>query len=261
MQLVTKALAVELESCIKQTHIEVTKQYPRGMSLAINGGAACFSGFDSYLSQVVGWGFLSQPRQFAAELKVIEDFYKLVNHKRVDIELCPYVGTDLAEFLSARGYGISELSTVSYLELSSYVPVDCGGGYEIRVMRPQEYALWVECVVMGFGFPEAREQFTRYISAKGIVVFGAFVEGKLVAGGTVSMQGDVCDLAVASTLPEFRGRGLQTGLLQARLGFARQMGMRLAAVTTSPGSVSELNCQGVGFRVAYNRVKMSLFRS
>jgi hypothetical protein len=63
MRYITKEMAAKMEGCIKQTHIEVTKQYENGHLLDINGGAACFSGFDSYLSQVVGWGFATQPKQ------------------------------------------------------------------------------------------------------------------------------------------------------------------------------------------------------
>jgi hypothetical protein len=86
---ITKELAERMEACIKQSHIEVTKQYTQGRILEVNGGAACFSGFDSFLSQVVGWGFATKPKKFKAEIEIIEQFYKSLGHSRIDIELCP----------------------------------------------------------------------------------------------------------------------------------------------------------------------------
>lgn len=68
MKCITKDLATQMESCIKQTHIEVTQQYPQGKILEINGGAACFSGFDSYLSQVVGWDLIRNLSIFSLKL-------------------------------------------------------------------------------------------------------------------------------------------------------------------------------------------------
>ena len=120
MKCVTKALAAQMEDCLKQTHIEVTRCYQEGKILEISGGAACFSGFDSYLSQVVGWGFSTQPKQFKFEIETIEHFYQGLNHTRIDIEFCPFVGNDLAIFLSQLGYGITEINNVSVLDLSCY---------------------------------------------------------------------------------------------------------------------------------------------
>src|ERR1700751_6156796 len=113
--IMTKALAMQMESCIKQSHIEVTAQYPEGCILEISGGAACFSCFDSYLSQVVAWGFATKPRHYLSDLKQIEQFYQACHHQRVDIELCPFVGNELAVFLSKRGYQVTELNNVSAL--------------------------------------------------------------------------------------------------------------------------------------------------
>ena len=72
---ISKTQALSIESCIKQTHIEVTKQYAQGKILEINGGAACFSGVDSYLSQVVGWGFNTSKRQRERDISSIERFF------------------------------------------------------------------------------------------------------------------------------------------------------------------------------------------
>ena len=53
---------------------------------------------------------------------------------------------------------------------------------------------------------------------------------------------------------EFRGRGLQTALLRARMAAAAQAGCEYAVVVTSGGTTSQRNCERLGFRVAYSKV-------
>lgn len=258
MMYVTKDLTARMEACIKQTHIEVTRQYPQGTLLDVNGGTACFSGFDSFLSQVVGWGFHTKSRYFKKEIEIIEHFYKSLAHSRVDIELCPYVGNDLMIFLSERGYGVSEINNVSVLDLSSFKPEEqLDSPYTIRMVKSSEVDEWARRVAMGFGYPEAQEQFSHYARAKGISAFAVYDGDQIIAGATIAMHEDVCDLGVTSTLPAYRGKGLQKKLLLTRLNYAKQQGLVMATVTTEPGTISDLNVQKSGFRCAYTRIKMT----
>ena len=255
----TRDMARQMEACIKQSHIEVTKQYAEGKIIEINGGAACFSGFDSFLSQVVGWGFATKTKQFKAEIEVIEQFYRSLEHPRVDIELCPFTGNELAVFLSQRGYGISELNNVSAFDLkNSQIEVLGGDEFVIREVKEHELEEWANRVALGFGYPEAQGQFTQYARAKGVSAFAVYEQDKIIAGATVAMHGDVCDLGVTSTMPAYRGRGLQKKLLFTRMQFAKKHGLVLATVTTEPGSISDLNIQKAGFRCAYTRIKLTL---
>ncbi len=248
-----------MESCIKQTHIEVTKRYPNGKIVEINGGAACFSGFDSYLSQVVGWGFNTPLKQFKTEIECIEHFYRNLNHPRVDIELCPFVGNELAIFLSQRGYCINELNNVSVLDLKTYQSIDLDDSpLMIREIRSDEINEWATRVALGFAAPEAKEQFIHYAQSTGVSIFAAYDNTEIVAGAAIAMHDNFCDLGVTSTLPEYRGKGLQKRLLLARLNFAKQHHLSWATVTTEPGSISDMNVQKIGFCCAYTRIKMTL---
>jgi GNAT superfamily N-acetyltransferase len=256
---ITKDLARQMEACIKQSHIEVTKQYTHGKILEINGGAACFSGFDSFLSQVVGWGFATKPKQFQSEMDTIELFYRSLGHSRVDIELCPFTGNELAVFLSQRGYGITELNNVSAFDLkNSNIQDSIDDQYLIREVKNHELEEWAQSVALGFGYPEAQEQFTHYARAKGVTAFAVYEHDKIIAGATVAMHGDVCDLGVTSTIPAYRKRGLHKKLLFTRLQYAKKQGLVLATVTAEPGSISDLNIQKAGFHCAYTRIKLTL---
>lgn len=256
---ITKAIAAQIEECFKQSHIEITKQYGHGKTLEVSGGAACFAGVDSYFSQVVGWGFNTSSSQVKVEIKKIETFYKLLQHNRVDIELSPFTGNALAIFLSQRGYRISELNNVSVLNLDSYVLHDIAmGDLFIKTVRDEELENWAKTVAIGFGCLEAQEQFIYYARAKGVTAFGVYQADKMIAGATVAVHGEFCDLGVTSTLPAYRRRGLQKKLITARLNYVKSQGLRWAIVTTEPGSISDLNVQKQGFHCAYTRIKMTL---
>lgn len=258
MKCITKRDAYAIEACFQQSHRAITEQY-QGQSLDIHGGCAFFLSSDSYFSQVVGWGFDTKKSQFESEIKTIEHFYAALNHPRIDIELCPFVGNDLAIFLSQRGYKVSELNNVSVLDLSTYdLSHASNDTLAIKIISPREIALWAKTVALGFNCIDAQEQFCHYAKAKDIIAFGVYHLGALIAGGTLAMHGDICDLAVTSTLPAYRGKGIQKKLINARLHYAKSQGVRTAMVTTEPGSISDTNVQKVGFHCAYTRVKMTL---
>lgn len=254
----TKELAFEIENCIKHTHVEMTKSFPLGKVLELGEGAACFAGFSSFFSQVIAWGFTLKPKQFKPQIEAIEHFYRSCGHASVDIELCPLVGNDLAIALCERGYKISELNKVSFLDIENYTPSQDRPHFELRPIESQEVGEWARKVALGFGHLEAQEQFIHYAQLQGVQAFAVYDKGEIVAGATIALHGRVADLGVTSTLAAYRNRGLQKLLLKERLNFAKSAGVRLATVTTEPGSISDLNIQKTGFNCAYTRVKMTL---
>lgn len=77
----------------------------------------------------------------------------------------------------------------------------------------------------------------------------------MVATGLIVCHNDVALLAGASTLPAYRGRGVQNALLHARLAYAVANNCDVAMVVTEPGSPSQRNAERNGFRVAYTRTQ------
>jgi predicted acetyltransferase len=65
-------------------------------------------------------------------------------------------------------------------------------------------------------------------------------------------------LAGACTIPEYRNRGAQRALLQARLRYGAERGCDLAMMVAAPGSASQRNAERQGFRIAYTRTKWRL---
>ncbi|ARH00798.1 GNAT family N-acetyltransferase [Legionella micdadei] len=256
---ITKELAFKIENCIKESHYRFTKQCAKGSILELGTGAAFFSGENSFFSQVIGWGFDTDQDKLISQIETIENFYHKLLHRRVDIELSPLAGNFIFSELSRRGYVISELNNISILDLTQPVRNTVPKHEEFRIQPISENHLheWANCVALGFEYEEAREQFYLYAKTEGVTPFGAFMNNKLVAGGTIAIHQGVCDLGVTSTLPFYRGRGLQKALLDKRIEYAIHSGAGIASVTTEPGSISDLNIQKIGFQIAYTRIKLS----
>jgi len=253
----TKELALDIESCIKQTHIEMTRSFPLGKILDLGEGAACFAGFSSFFSQVIAWGFNLKPKQFKPQIQSIEQFYRALGHARVDIELCPLVGNDLPIALSQRGYEITEMNNISFLDLHNYSLSNEEHQFEVRPISIHEVEQWAHRIALGFGYLQAQEQFAHYARLKGVSAFAVYDKEQIVAGATIAIHEGVADLGVTSTLAAYRNRGLQKLLLKERLVFAKKAAVPLAIVTTEPGSVSDINVQKRGFHCAYTRVKLT----
>ena len=65
-----------------------------------------------------------------------------------------------------------------------------------------------------------------------------------------SLVDGVAMLHGTATRPEYRGRGLQTALLAARLHAAQEEGADLATVMVTPGTGSERNVVRAGYKLA-----------
>jgi GNAT superfamily N-acetyltransferase len=85
--------------------------------------------------------------------------------------------------------------------------------------------------------------------------FMAEIDGREAAAGALLVHDGVALFAGASTVPEFRRRGLQGALLAARMNYAREQGCDLAMMVAEAGSNSQRNAQRQGFLVAYTRIK------
>ena len=165
------------------------------------------------------------------------------------------------ELFKERGYAIAELNNVLFRKLDAQEtfpppPARC----EIRPSRQEEAdtaGAIVESAFFPDGAPEAyRGLVAPFYQMERALAFVASVEGKLVACGTglVIPEHRVFALCGAGTLAEFRGRGLQTALLYARMAAAVQAGCEFAVVVTNGGTTSQRNAERLGFRVAYSKV-------
>lgn len=264
MQFVDKALARRFESCEEMPQVLYARIFQKmrpevgAAEEEICGGHMIFAGLGSPIGRVTGAGL---DRAFTAEdMDRIEQFYRA--HKAPSqVDLCPMHSTEVFEMFKERGYAIAELNNVLYrkLEAGEKFPAP-PAGCEIRPALMEEADATGAIVENAFfpdGAPEAfRGLITPFYQMDGARPFVAKVEGKLVACGTglVIPEHKVFALCGAGTQAEYRGRGLQTALLLARMAAAVEAGCEYVVVVTQGGTASQRNAERLGLRVAYSKV-------
>ncbi|MGH9735139.1 MAG: GNAT family N-acetyltransferase [Candidatus Acidiferrales bacterium] len=225
----------------------------------IAGGIAVFAGIDSPVTQALGVG-LSGPVS-DAELDRLEHFFQS-RGTATAIELCPFAGLPIYEALAKREYRLVEVSNVLFRELKhgdSFPPAP--SGVAVRAALPEDEKLFTQTVAQGFAEIAPVTQplldvMEGFFHSEGNHSFLAFVDGVAAGGASAFAFDGVAGMFGASTLPQFRGRGVQFALLSARLGSAARHGCELAKGITLPGNTSHRNHERLGFRVAYTRTKL-----
>ena len=194
------------------------------------------------------------------DLDQVEHFYR-EKGAPAQLDLCPLHEPEVFEICRKRGYSIAELNNVLYRRLDASLnspapPPRC----TIRRGRAEEaraLGAIVENAFFPAGPPEPfRDLLTPLYRMEGAITFAAEIDGKTVACGAGLVIPEHCVFAIcgAGTAAEFRRRGLQTALLHARLGAAAKAGCEFAVVVTQGGTISQRNCERIGFRVAYSKV-------
>lgn len=224
----------------------------------IGGGTAVFAGIQSPVTQAIGIGLEGPVPE--AEVKRLERFY----YRRGDdvrVEVCPLAHPSVTELFGQRGYRVVEYSNVLTRPVAAKTARGARPqGFTIEAAGANDARLWTETVCQGFAehfpvTPELLELMLMFAGSPGATCYLARADGKAAGGATLSVRGKVAGLFGASTLPEFRNRGIQTALLRTRLAAAKAAGCEIAMSIAQPGSASHRNMERQGFHVAYTRVK------
>jgi GNAT superfamily N-acetyltransferase len=228
-----------------------------GAVSAVAGGYAVYCGANSPVTQAVGLGLDGAVSK--EEFDRLEEFY-FSRKEPVRVETCPMADGSLIEHYRERGYHVSEFSNVMVRPLERSGAAVLPDGMEIRRAENGEIDLWTLTVAQGFAehFPVTQEILDimrLFASGKNTECFFASVDGKIAGGATLALRGRIAGLFGASTLPQFRNRGVQTALVHTRLQRAAEHGCELAMSIALPGSASQRNITRQGFRTLYTRVK------
>jgi GNAT superfamily N-acetyltransferase len=225
-------------------------------------GVYCmYDGPRSPCTQTFGLGLFGMPE--AADLERIEAFFR-ERAAPVHHEVSPLAERELLGTLVERGYRPIELTNAMFLPLGGLVtPAGEGGQVRVRLAREDEREIWARTAVEGWReVGEFSDLMTGLMGAlagrAGALSFLGGLDGRPVATGALFVHDDVALLAGASTVPEWRKRGAQRALLEARFEHAAQAGCDLAMIVVEPGSISQRNAERQGFRIAYTRTKWAL---
>jgi GNAT superfamily N-acetyltransferase len=228
-----------------------------GAVASVGGGYAIYCGANSPVTQAVGLGLNGAVNK--EEFDRLEEFY-FSREEPVRVETCPMADGSLIEHYRERGYHVSEFSNVLVRPVEKAAAAALPALIEIQKAADGEIDLWTLTVAQGFAehSPVTQELLgimRLFAYGKNTECYFARVDGKIAGGATLALRGRIAGLFGASTLPQFRNRGVQTALLQVRLQRAAEEGCELAMSLALPGSASQRNITRRGFQTLYTRAK------
>jgi hypothetical protein len=227
------------------------------------GGRAVFTGIGSPLTQASGVGLSGEVT--AEEFARLEDFF-FSRGAAVNVETSPYADATLFSHYAKNGYCATEFTSVLVrrveVEDRGVLRDDGAPGVTVEEIPSSSMSLWVKTVCTGFAehhavTDELMEVMGLFGSTSGATLYLAKVDGKVAGGGALFVRNGIAGLFGASTLVEFRRRGVQRELIRVRMEAARRARCEIALTFARPGSISERNILRNGFGVAYTRTKFT----
>lgn len=232
--------------------------------ISVAGGVAFTSGeYGRKLNHVTGYGMNGDPVR-EDELILLEKAYAKLG-LATEIDLCPFVSRDTLKLLAKRGYAVSAFSNTYVMAIDharSKSPVD--SALKIDVVTAADRNDFLEASLAGFSTEQpARPALLLQMLAKIATMredtrlYVARFNGQIVGSAGLGLidltDTTVAHLYIASTLPAYRGRGVQQALIQARLADAKRAGVKLASIAARPASSSSRNALRAGFELAYTK--------
>lgn len=217
----------------------------------MNGALATFITAGSPLTNVLNLGMDGVVEE--GDLYEIEQFY-LQRGAQIFIELCPLADGETMALLSKRGYRPVQFENV----LARPIPAETFQFAPAYPVVHPEREFWAR--MLGQGFTEMDDPSDEALDTgrilhqtEGLCAYGVELEGCLSSAAALEIRGDIATFSADATLPNARGRGAQTALIQHRLLDAQKQACQIAVAMTAPGSVSQQNYERHGFRVMYTK--------
>lgn len=222
------------------------------------GGHIVFVARRSPVGRAHGLGFAETVTP--EHIEHVEKFY-FERGADAQVDVCPYADPSLFESLNRRGFQVAEFNQTlaRWVLPQERFAAPQSEGIEVRRVEQGEARTWsAVCARVFFEdqAPRFSDFFLPWVAPEHPLALAAFAEGKMVgvAGGLIVPEHKMAGFFGAATLPEFRGRGIQTTFMQERLRIAQQAGCTLAVTLTMPGTTSQRNVERAGFRTAYTKV-------
>lgn len=264
-----RALAQRLERAEGESllHFAAAKQrlMPQAdaATLYAGDGYALYSGSGFPIHTVINLGMTGE-----VDGEVLDQIERFFGKRwlATPLSICPYADESLVRLVEARGYDLRGFRHVWVRPLARAEdgPEDVDA-IEIERVDAVNRLLWARLNALGFG--DHQGPYSDDVDADlGIgwpvahkvdtVCLLARWRGEPAGSAHVAIESGVAMLGGASTLSHYRGRGVQTALLRARLHLAADAGCDIATVQTAIGSPSQRNVERAGFRLAYTKVML-----
>ncbi|KAF8857593.1 hypothetical protein BDZ45DRAFT_623600 [Acephala macrosclerotiorum] len=216
--------------------------------------------FGRKLNHIVNYGMAGPVS--SDELAVVEGLYSKMGVE-TEIDLCPHADISAIQVLNARGYGVNGFINqyVRVLTDEALQEFEVSGVEILRLptSRAHEFpAVSLAGYKDGGRLPLLLETLGRIaVFREDTSLYFALVDGKVAGSAGMALietsKGGVAHMYIDSTLPEYRGRGIQAALLRTRMADARKAGFDLASVGARPQNGSSRNIEKAGFSLAYTK--------
>ena len=227
--------------------------------LDFDGGTLFYCGPQSFLTQGIGIGALPTIESEADLLKTIESFYAQFQ-ELTNLEIGLHCRIPFLQELAKSGYTPVETSNVLMLDLEDYNPKTTNSELIISPLdaNSQDVEKEYSAIIQGFGLIVDDENLdfqSVFYTSENHFAFVVNHQDQTIGGGSIFLHQDLAYLAGASVLSNFRGLGAHKQLLDHRLAFAKERGIKKVYVVTPVASASEYNMYKLGFRLLGARVK------
>jgi GNAT superfamily N-acetyltransferase len=267
--LLTPALAARIETAVfafSVAKMEALRSFPGnpyGIEIRTFGGATTLLATeihnDELFNRVGNISDVDQPF-----LDAIIDWYH-AKGTRCHFDMLPSVQPELLWKLASRGYYQSGFYTTLYgtPQTNDMLPATI----IIRPVLPEESHIFAEIYLESFGIsqpaiiPYLRESVRLLVNLPNTHCFFALQNGITAAIAALFIHQEIGYLALAATLPAYRGQELHKALLLARMARAAAEGCTLIVGQAAFASTSQQNMEKVGLRVAYTKALWTLYDS
>lgn len=181
------------------------------------------------------------------------------------VDLCPlFIDEALLQGLSQHGFALDGFQMALFGEAGRIAAAPTlPPGVEIREANSPEDSAFARAA-LPLAFDSGQEPWLTWLTDSMDATFArpdwrtyvALVDGAYAGFAQLHLADGVGSLALAGTLPAFRGRGVQSGLIQRRILDAVAAGCNLVAGQTGVGTVSQWNMERLGLRIAYTKAEL-----
>lgn len=161
------------------------------------------------------------------------------------------------DWCRVRGYERDSEECVWALDLTAgHEPSASPDDVSIRLATTSDLDAFVRTLNIGWSLPEDAARGFVFASTIGLPAWThyiAYVEEQVAGIAVLFIEDQVADCFLAATLPEFRGKGVQTALIERRLLDGMEAGCDLATSQTVVYNASPRNMARRGFQPLYRR--------
>jgi len=223
---------------------------------SLAGGCAAFGGSDVPLTRAIGIGTAGAID--SSEISLVEAFYDS-RKAPINIAISDRTHERVPALLHARGYEAGGFMDNWWMPLLSAPNRNVSSEIEISPASIAEADLWARNVAAGFEeedcaideaqlSPRIVDTFYCLGFGDGAKPFFARLNGEVVGGGVLFVNGGAAHIRTAACRYRYRHQGVQTALLSARLEAAFNAGCRLAFSSTTRTGMCVRNLERFGFK-------------